>query len=233
MWCALKRNRFEFFRGFLGGFDPAAGSNPYEGYGVGYILCYTSKVRKARYMDYVIFQWFHGFAGRFPMLDWFAWFAAEAILVLASVFLVIWFFFNLAYRKKDFIPLFALFAGIGGKAVSLIFDIFLFFPRPFELLGFTPLAPMDPNASSFPSGHASYMFAITFYLLLANRKESKGARFTGWIFLGLAVIVGLARIYVGVHWPLDIVGGILAGLLAGSFLALITSKGERSSFGVS
>jgi undecaprenyl-diphosphatase len=57
---------------------------------------------------------------------------------------------------------------------------------------------------SFPSGHATNLFAVATYLSYNYR------RYSPFFFL-MAVIVAYSRIYVGVHYPLDIAGGALVG----------------------
>ncbi|MDD5431201.1 MAG: phosphatase PAP2 family protein [Candidatus Pacebacteria bacterium] len=84
-----------------------------------------------------------------------------------------------------------------------------FFPiqRPFVVYGFTPLVNHDV-AASFPSGHMALFFTLAlcvFYLI--------GKKW-GWRFIVAVLIMGLARIFAGVHWPLDILGGITISLMA-------------------
>lgn len=70
-----------------------------------------------------------------------------------------------------------------------------------------------PSSHSFFSGHASTSFAITTFLVLALRK------YNGWIYLAYIwpILFVLSRIYVGVHYPSD----ILVGALVGTLLALL------------
>ena len=63
---------------------------------------------------------------------------------------------------------------------------------------------------SFPSGHATSAFAFGFALLFgAPNKWLK------WVSMIVAILMGLSRLYVGVHYPTDVAGGVLVGLLAG------------------
>lgn len=63
------------------------------------------------------------------------------------------------------------------------------------------------KAASFPSGHATFFFALAFCTFLINKKW-------GWILTAAAVVTTVARVVAGVHWPSDIVGGaIIAGLV--------------------
>lgn len=84
--------------------------------------------------------------------------------------------------------------------------IFYFEPRPFVSFDITPLVPYKTDAS-FPSRHTSIMAAITFAFTYFKSKYSL-------LLLFLTLWVGFARIYVGVHYPLDILGGVLVGVVS-------------------
>ncbi|NLV85763.1 MAG: phosphatase PAP2 family protein [Clostridiales bacterium] len=79
--------------------------------------------------------------------------------------------------------------------------------RPYELIeGLTILVPPE-TSFSFPSGHTNASFACATALTLSFGK--KGA----WAYIPAAAI-SLSRLYVGVHYPTDVLGGILVGTLA-------------------
>lgn len=63
----------------------------------------------------------------------------------------------------------------------------------------------------FVSSHASNTFALAIYLTLVFRNRIKGF---GWLFLW-AALVSYTRVYLGVHFPLDILVGALVGVLCG------------------
>ncbi len=65
---------------------------------------------------------------------------------------------------------------------------------------------------SFPSGHAANSFAAAVYLSYIYRRYAP-------IFFFLSIIIAYSRIYVGVHYPLDVVGGALVGS-AGAILVI-------------
>jgi len=67
--------------------------------------------------------------------------------------------------------------------------------------------------ASFPSDHASASFAIGFAVVMFDRV-------IGGLFLAAAVAIGVGRVFIGEHYPLDVVAGCLVGLAA----ALIVVK---------
>lgn len=77
--------------------------------------------------------------------------------------------------------------------------------RPYQVdSGISVIGP-PPSGSSFPSGHAATATAGAFALGLV----APGLRWAGWAF---ALLVLLSRLYIGVHYPTDIVAGALIGL---------------------
>ena len=108
----------------------------------------------------------------------------------------------------------ALLAIICIQALKLIFAV----PRP----GDETLVPL-PLSFSFPSAHSFCSLVIfgmigllIFRALYARGIARKAAMAPGVILVVLAIFIGLSRIYVGVHWPSDVLGG---WLLAGAWLA--------------
>ena len=77
---------------------------------------------------------------------------------------------------------------------------------------------------SFPSGHSSAAFAFFLVLgILAGRGQPGRLRLT-WLLLAClpALAIALSRVYLGVHWPTDILAGaLLAGGIASAGLALM------------
>lgn len=80
--------------------------------------------------------------------------------------------------------------------------------RPYDMTNaIIPLIP-KPHDFSFPSGHTAASFASAFvYYRMAPRKY-------GIASLVLATMIGLSRLYLGVHYPSDVIGGFLVGLFS-------------------
>lgn len=87
-----------------------------------------------------------------------------------------------------------------------ITHIFIVQQRPFVEYDILPLvAPLKDT--SFPSRHASIMFTIAISYIFYKSKWSP-------LLLFLATWVGISRIYVGVHYPIDMAGGVAFGFLS-------------------
>lgn len=78
-------------------------------------------------------------------------------------------------------------------------------PRPFVDGTAHLLLPPNPDPS-FPSDHAAFAFAVAMSIWLVNRK-------VGWAALSLAVAMSIARVYAGIHYPADVMGRALVGIL--------------------
>jgi undecaprenyl-diphosphatase len=133
------------------------------------------------------------------------------ILVFMTVAVAV--FLRLQGRRGDM--WFVLVAVLGGQALSTLFKAGFDRPRP----DIVPHAVVVHSAS-FPSGHAM-MAAVTYLTLGALLARVQPRRVLKVYLLGLATIltlaVGVSRVYLGVHWPTD----VLAGWTAGAAWALL------------
>jgi undecaprenyl-diphosphatase len=74
-----------------------------------------------------------------------------------------------------------------------------------------------PHSHSFPSGHTAVAFAAAAVLAWLVPRAAPA-------FLALALAIGYSRIYVGVHWPLDVVGGAVIGLVTALLLLAVARR---------
>ncbi|CAN5203574.1 phosphatase PAP2 family protein [soil metagenome] len=128
-------------------------------------------------------------------------------VVLAAVTVLVTAYLLLAGRKHAAALLLG--AVVGGQICSTILKMAIDRPRPDFLVG----SPVVYTAS-FPSGHA--MLSAVTYLTLAvllSRLEPRRALKGYYLGVGilLTVAVGISRVYLGVHWPTDVLAGWCAG----------------------
>ena len=85
--------------------------------------------------------------------------------------------------------------------------------RPFDVNTAVQLLVTKPQDYSFPSGHTAASFASVTALYLAG--EKKLWKIALVLALVLAVLIALSRLYLYVHYPTDIIGGVIFGSLSG------------------
>lgn len=87
-------------------------------------------------------------------------------------------------------------------------------PRPYTQIPELVMLMKCPADHSFPSGHACSSFAVAGSLMWSMGRKWNGIRISALV---LAILIAFSRLYVGVHYPTDILVGTAIGLL-GSFL---------------
>ena len=155
-----------------------------------------------RDMDTTLFEMINSLAGKFPALDAVMLFSAKYLLVVFAITLVIFYLTFWANQQRI-----AFLAGVSTLiALGVAQGIAYLFSRPRPYLDHAAhLLIAQPKDPSFPSDHATFCCAIAMMIWLHNRK-------VGGILLALAVLVGFSRVYVGTHYPTDILGGAALGI---------------------
>lgn len=162
-------------------------------------------------MDWSVFQWLNGaFHGHALIEDEIADFATTwAVPFVLLAVAGLWFLDRPGSEARWRLGALAgvTAAGLGLLLAQLIGWVWFrerpYVAHPNETLLLAPPSP-DP---SFPSDHAVAAFAIAFAVACAGRRM-------GAVFLALATMVALSRVYVGLHYPGDVAAGALLGLVA-------------------
>lgn len=153
-----------------------------------------------------------------PLVDSAMVYAAEYLVFLIPLALA-YLWFRDRGAKKD--SLFAFYATVGGILSTYVLGL-LYYHQPPHLQGFETILMNEPE-NAFPSQHAAAAFSVVWPLIYRGREE------IGYILLAGAVLTGFARVYTGLHFPVDIAGGIIASLLSFSVFYLIEERVEELS----
>jgi undecaprenyl-diphosphatase len=95
--------------------------------------------------------------------------------------------------------------------------------RPYQAFTFAHAVPIElPTDPSFPSGHAAGSFAFAAFIGATNRRA-------GLVLAGLATLIALSRVALGVHYPSDVAVGALLGGVLGSLGARLFAMRARSA----
>lgn len=163
-------------------------------------------------IDYYLFKQINGSAGHWAKLDYLGIFLASYFQYFLVAFLLIYLFLGKDKQEKIKNRLMvggALAAALVARfAVATSLYYFFMRLRPFVDNMVNQLISYNGAKSSFPSGHASFFFALATVVYLYNKK-------LGAWFLAAAALISLARVYVGVHYPSDVLAGALIGILVG------------------
>lgn len=132
------------------------------------------------------------------------------IITFLASFLIWILFAGLVYlwvvdgRVKREVALHAFLSALIAWGAAELLKSLIPIPRPFVTDRFPPLTLTIPTDGSFPSGHTAASFALVVSVWLHNKK-------LGLFFVIIALTIGIARVLANVHWPIDIIGGIVVG----------------------
>ncbi|MBE0415410.1 MAG: phosphatase PAP2 family protein [Dehalococcoidia bacterium] len=165
--------------------------------------------------DETIFFWINGFAGKVPIFDWLMRLVGDDYLIftiMALILISLWVGFRSA-SQRELNQRTVLCAAFGvGLACAAIHLFMAFGPdrlRPSDaypaLVNLLAYGRGDP---SFPSESVAVAFAFATGVWLSKRGG------LGAVMLLMAALLAFARVYVGVHYPLDVVAGAAIGILS-------------------
>ena len=157
-------------------------------------------------LDVFIFLMLNTVVGNYGVVDQaIVFFAVYLAFVLPIAFLVLLYRESSSFREKIWLAGGVFFSALFTKyAVEEFIRLFYHRPRPFLTYDIQSL--FTENSYSFPSGHASFFFAFSFAIYLYNKKW-------GIWFLIASLLMTIARVMAGVHYPSDILGGMILGVV--------------------
>jgi undecaprenyl-diphosphatase len=166
-------------------------------------------------VDLWLFKVINGLAGHTPVLDQLMQaVVSDYVGPTLQVLALLGFWFEGTHaperRKNQRAVLLAVLALVVSGAVVALCNLFYFRDRPFRYHEVNLLF-YYPSDSSFPSNSVTVLFSMAAAIWLRNRAW-------GWPLILLAGAFALARVYCGVHYPLDVLVGSLLGAATAWFL---------------
>jgi len=167
-------------------------------------------------LNIALFNSINQFAGQNQLLDYIFIIAAEGFPYFFIAFVIAVWFRSTEQSKRYLIG--ATLASVVGITINSLIAKVYFHPRPFMNDLGTTLVEHTAN-SSFPSDHTTFMFCIAISLLFyqTTRKMALG-------LTTLALIGGLSRVYIGVHFPFDIAGAFIVSALSALIVHSVRHK---------
>jgi undecaprenyl-diphosphatase len=168
-------------------------------------------------LDLQLFYFLNSFIGRSPFNDEIIrFFAQDLVVILTGIVCV---FILLKYKKnrrigKEF-GIVTLCSVLAAFILRRIIHLFYHSVRP--LVAYSAPHLFSVNSYSFPSGHTIFMFSLATAVYFFNKPLSYFLYVCGFA-------IGVSRIIAGVHYPFDILGGIILGILTSVLVHRISKK---------
>lgn len=169
-------------------------------------------------IDIATLRWLNSWAGVNQFYDLAIIFRAEYSPWWAGVGILAFYFFG-RDKKRELLMIVQAFAS--AVVARFVFtEIIRFFynrPRPFEILENVYRLVQHSPGGSFPSGHAVFFFALAMGIYYYHR-------IWGAIFFLVAFSISINRVAAGLHWPSDILGGAVVGILSAILINFLFKK---------
>ena len=164
-------------------------------------MMYTGNV------DTMILNWLNSFAGHTALGNsLIVFFASTSALILIFVFVIAIGASRISLRQK-------MYRFVAGGAAAFIARYALtelirfFHPRLRPFMADHMHQLITEQGSSFPSGHAAFFFALSAIMFSWDKR-------LGMFFFAASLVMGIARVASGVHYPSDIIGGMIVGIVS-------------------
>lgn len=156
--------------------------------------------------DHRLLGYLNAAAGKSNIVDAIVVFLGHYLVYFLAATLIAWWFVNSEKIKTRQAVTMAFFSFVIARfGVTEIIRALLPRQRPYWGHEVVQLIPKGAE-NSFPSGHATALFAIAMAVYFYNKKLGN------WLFF-IAVVVSIARVIAGVHFPSDVLAGAIVGLI--------------------
>lgn len=165
-------------------------------------------------LDYDLFRAINGLAGRNHAIDAIVVACAKFLPVVFALALVgLWLTWRPANQRAAFLAGIAALVALGiGQLIGIAF------PRPRPYVAHQVNLLISPTVdTSFPSDHATLGFAVAVLIWRYNRRA-------GAALLFLALLLAFARVFVGAHYPTDVLGGAVVGTLTSMAITVLSES---------
>ncbi|QIW21074.1 undecaprenyl-diphosphatase [Bacillus thuringiensis] len=165
-------------------------------------------------LDYKCFNFINNKVQQYPLIDNVMIIFAEYVqYAFALLIILLWIKNKTNFRAMVFQSIFAI---TFAYCINRIIELFIYRERPFISHNIKQLVDHAAN-SSFPSDHATAAIVIATTLWLS-------AYHSKYIWFLLALGVAFSRVWVGVHYPLDVIAGIVHGILIALFTRYVVFR---------
>lgn len=170
-------------------------------------------------LDLNVFYLLNNLAGKNRPFDFFIIFLADYFQYFLIIAFISLLFFSSHSRRQKIKIILTVFISIIIARFGVVSLIRFFYHRTRPFIDHSVNQLISNNNFSFPSGHAALFFAMAMTIYFYNKKWGL------WFFVA-SILMGLSRIIAGVHYPSDIIGGAVIGILTSYILFLATLKNK-------
>ncbi|MDQ0199670.1 undecaprenyl-diphosphatase [Neobacillus ginsengisoli] len=152
--------------------------------------------------DYSLFQTINHLAVSDSFLNSFMEIIAQRAEYLFFAAIIFYWFYKKPTNRQMVVE--AVLAACVAMLINMVIGLAFYRDRPFVAHHVHLLISHAKNAS-FPSDHATAAFVIATTIWMWRKRD-------GWLWLVLAAVVAFSRVWTGVHYPLDVIGGMFIGV---------------------
>ncbi|MFB6144064.1 MAG: phosphatase PAP2 family protein [Candidatus Nanohaloarchaea archaeon] len=150
-------------------------------------------------LDTALFEAIQSLTGIAAVDQAMVFFAEYLVVLVPAVLVYLWF----QGREGKHDSILAFDATVAGIVAAYALGMVYSHQNPSTM--YNTIAAAKPE-NAFPSQHAAAMFSAAWPLFMRDRKN------LGYLMLAAAILTGFSRIYIGEHWPVDILGSVAASV---------------------